>query len=342
MKPRPPYLLRECTRHGKFVWYVRKGAGPRIRIHGTYDSPEFREAYLAALAGEVWQPKQARTGSLQWLYDRYRESTSWADLSQATRDQRENIFAHVMETAGDKEFGRIARQHIEDGKDRRRSTPSQARNYLDAMRGLFRWALKNRHVKVDPSAGIANPTRRATEGFKAWDESDVARYEAHWPEGTPQRVWLHVLLYTGVRRGDAVMLGRQHLRNGVLTFITEKGRDRERIEVTRRIDPELAATLARGPCADLAFICGDRRKPLTKESFGNVFKDACVAAGILDKSAHGLRKLSATIWAERGATEHELMAMFGWLTPSMAALYTRKARRRVMSLAAHDRLRTTP
>jgi integrase len=153
---------------------------------------------------------------------------------------------------------------------------------------------------------------------------------------------LHVLLYTGARRGDAVILGRQHVRDGVLTFITEKGRDKERIEVTRRIEPELAATLAVGPCADLAFICGERGEPLAKESFGNMFKAACVAAGITDKSAHGLRKLAATIWAERGATEHELMAMFGWLTPQMAALYTRAAQRKLLALNAHDRLAGTP
>jgi hypothetical protein len=69
-----------------------------------------------------------------------------------------------------------------------------------------------------------------------------------------------------------------------------------------------------------------------------MFKDACVAAGITDKSAHGLRKLSATLWAERGATEHELMAMFGWLTPQMASLYTRTAARKKLALNAHDRL----
>jgi hypothetical protein len=32
------------------------------------------------------------------------------------------------------------------------------------------------------------------------------------------------------------------------------------------------------------------------------------------------------------------MAMFGWLTPQMAALYTKSANRRKLSLQAHDRL----
>lgn len=339
-RPRRPHLNREKTRHGNFVWYVRVGKGPRRRLNAEYGSAQFNAEYDAAVVGAPPPELTARTkaGSLQWLYDRYRDSTAWADLSAATRRQRENIFVHVMETAKHEPYAAISRRIVEQGKDRRKATPAQARNFLDAMRGLFRWAKEAQHVKADPTEGVKNPTRKKTEGFKAWDEAEIVKYEARWGPGTRQRVWLHVLLYIGARRGDAMVLGKQHVKNGVLTFTTEKGREKERIEVTRRIEPELAATLAQGPCGDLAFICGERGNPLTKESFGNDFKGACVEAGIPDKSAHGVRKLSATIWAERGATEHELMAMYGWLTPQMAALYTRKARRKLLALNAHDRL----
>jgi integrase len=290
----------------------------------------------------VRAPARARVGTLQWLYERYRETEAWTKLSPATRRQRENILGHVMEASGREPCTDIRKKHIEAGKDRRRETPAQARNFLDAMRGLFGWAVKAEYVTIDPSAGVDNPEREAGQGFKAWDESDVARYEARWPAGTRERVWLHVLRYVGCRRGDAVVLGRQHAKDGVLSFITEKGRKKKRITVTLRIEPELAATLAIGPCSnDLAFISNEYGKPYTKESFGNAFSKAAHAAGV-KKSAHGLRKLFASTWAERGATEHELMAMAGWMTPQMAALYTREASRARMSLNAHDRLMGTP
>lgn len=48
-------------------------------------------------------------------------------------------------------------------------------------------------------------------------------------------------------------------------------------------------------------------------------------------SAHGLRKAGATIAAENGANEHQLMAIFGWLTPKQAALYTRAARQKKLA-----------
>lgn len=341
-RPRPHHLHREKTRHGRFVWYVRIGHAPRIRLKAEFGTAEFQAEYEAALQGERLSAKpKVRTGTLQWLYDRYRDSSAWSDLSVATRRQRENIFRGIMEASGTAPYGEIGRADIEAGKDRRRETPSQARNFLDAMRGLFRWATESQHIATDPAASVRNPKKRATEGFKAWDLQDVETFKKRWPLGTRQYVWLHVLLFVGCRRGDAVLLGKQHVRNGVLTFTTEKGRDRARIEVSCRIEPELAEALAAGPTGDLAFICGERGQPLTKESFGNFFKVACTDAGIMDKSAHGIRKLAATIRAERGATEHELMAMFGWTTPAMAALYTRRAQRRLLALNAQDRLSRT-
>ena len=79
------------------------------------------------------------------------------------------------------------------------------------MRGLFRWAVEAGLVRVDPTAGVKDPTRPKSDGFPPWSEEDVAAYEAHWLIGTRERVWLDVILYTGLRRGDAVRFGRQHV-----------------------------------------------------------------------------------------------------------------------------------
>jgi integrase len=97
------------------------------------------------------------------------------------------------------------------------------------------------------------------------------------------------------------------------------------VEVTLPILPVLADTLAVGPCGDLTFIVGKQGKPFTKESFGNAFKDACKAAGIRDKSAHGVRKIAATTAANNGATVSQLKALFGWQSDSMPALYSGSA-----------------
>ena len=45
--------------------------------------------------------------------------------------------------------------------------------------------------------------------------------------------------------------------------------------------------------------------------FGNTFKDWCREAELPQCTTHGLRKIGAVRAAEAGASEHELMAMFG-------------------------------
>jgi integrase len=312
-----------------------------VRLKGEYGSPEFMAAYEAAIAGKqlpAQRREKARAGSLSWLVERYRETTAWGRLSQATRRQRDNIFLHFLKAAGGEPFAKISRAHIVAGRDRRRDTPAQARNFLDAMRGLFRWALEADHVSVDPTAGVKNPARPKGGGFTPWTEADVEAYEARWPVGTRQRVWLDVLLYTGLRRGDAVQLGRQHVKNGVATLRTEKSRGETLVSIP--ILPVLARTLAAGPCGDLTFICGERGKPFTKESFGNEFREAARSAGV-NKSAHGVRKIAATRAAENGATERQLEAIFGWHGGGMAALYTREANRKRLAAEAIGTLTRT-
>ena len=70
------------------------------------------------------------------------------------------------------------------------------------------------------------------------------------------------------------------------------------------------------------------------KAFGNWFKKRCLEAGLEGLSAHGLRKLGAQRCAEAGATEHQLMALFGWTNPQQAAVYTKKANRARLEAAA--------
>jgi integrase len=335
-RPRPPYLSHERTRHGKPVWYVRRH-GKRVRIKAAFGTPDFDREYQAAIAGtsstRATVTLAAAHGSLGWLIERYREAQPWRDLSPATRAMRNRIFRQVIERAGHAPLGQIAKSSIINSRDARAATPFQARHYLDTMRGLFRWAVDALMVRVDPTEGVKNLTRKSGPGFVTWTEDDVARYEERWPIGTRQRVWLDVLLYTGLRRGDAVRLGRQHVKAGVATILTEKSGT----VVTLPILPVLAQTIAAGPCGDLTFVATAKGGPFTSDSFGWSFRQACRAAGV-PGSAHGLRKAAATRAANAGATVAQLEAIFGWSGGGMASLYTRAADRRRLAIEAMGKL----
>jgi integrase len=88
------------------------------------------------------------------------------------------------------------------------------------------------------------------------------------------------------------------------------------------------------PTGHLVYLVTAFGKPHSVKAFGNWFKKRCLEAGLAELSAHGLRKLGAQRCAEAGATEHQLMALFGWTNPQQAAVYTRKANRARLEASA--------
>jgi integrase len=333
-RPRPPHLHREETRHGVVTWYVRRGHGPRIRIKAEYGSEAFWSEYRAALEGAPKPTTTAKAHTLAWGLARYRESSAWATLSNATRRQSENIYRNVIKTAGDVPLRDITSDTIKAGRERRAAAPHAANNFLKSMRRFFKWAADpegGKLVAVNPTIGVKLLKGKNKDGFHTWTDKEITRFETRWAIGTRERLALDLLLYTGLSRGDVVRLGRQHVNNGVITFRMEKARGDG--VVYPPVLPILAATIAASRTGDLTFLVTERGTPMVKESFGNWFREACRQAGC-PGSAHGLRKAGATRAAENGATVNQLMALFGWKTEKMALLYTRKADRRKLAAIA--------
>jgi len=332
-RPRKPYLHRE-TDKGKTYWYFRRSLkDKRIRIRGEYDTPEFNAAYDAAMAGQPVEVSRAvHHASLRWLADRWKESADWSQTAASTRTQRDNILDRILAANGDLSYAGIGEAHIQDGMERRHKTPFAANNYLKTMRALFRWARTAKHVTVDPTAGIKLFSRR-TKGHEPWTDSDLASYRARWPVGTRQRLAMELIYWTGLRRGDAVRLGRPHIgKDGIARITAEKTGHR----VSVPIPAPLKEVLDAGPVGELTFIAGEKGKPLTKESFGTYFRIWCEAAEV-KASAHGLRKLAASEAAEAGAADQQLDAMFGWQSPNQSRVYTRAARQDVLAKEAQEK-----
>lgn len=334
-RPRPPHLHRETNRHGTPVWYVRVGKGPRIRLRAEYGTDAFTEQYNAAVRGEKPEVEgKTSAGTFAWLVDRYRDSQAWLNLSIATRKNREVILRKVLKTSGREPISRINRAAIDEGLKRRRETPAAQQNFIKTVRGVFTWAVSANMVALDPTAGVDLP-RLQTEGFEVWPIEWRTAFEKRWKLGTRERVAYEVLYQTGLRRGDAVRLGRPHVKDGIATIRTEKTGE----IVTIVITAELQAAIDAGPVGEMTFIAGESGKPLTKESFGTWFRKACNLAGVKG-SAHGLRKARATTAAERGATVNELDAMFGWRGGKMAAHYTQNADRAKLAISAAKKIAT--
>ena len=347
-RPRPPHLHRETNRHGNVVWYVREGKGARIRIKHAYGTPEFEKAYQAALlAKPPLGPGKGARGTLGWLFQLYRQTTAWTDLAQSTRYKREKIMMKVLATAEHQPVSAINEAAVIAGRERRAATPASAQAFIDTLHGLFKWAVSMKLAASDPTRNVKIKTKSKRKGgYPPWTDEDMAKFEARWPRGTRQRVIFDILAYTGLRIGDVATLGRQHLKQRTIVLGGQPVRrtvisiDSEKtgMRVELPLLPQLEATLEAGPTGDLAFIVTRRGTPWTKGALGTEFVAAARAAGVVGKSAHGMRKAAATRAAENGATERELEAIFGWSGGRMATLYTKSANRGRLAAGAIGKL----
>lgn len=320
----PLNVIKEKNRHGTWVFYYRIGKGPRTRMRAAPGTPEFEAEYKSIVGGTpvVIRREKGDAQTLKWLISQYMESRTWAVLSNSTRRQRGNIFLQLIAKAGHASFVDISKQDVTNAVEERGSTPAQANCVLKALRGLFEWAVKNDHTGYDPTHGVEKLTYKS-DGFEPWTSEDIHLFCRKWEVGTMQRLALELLLCSGLRRSDIVRAGRQHMTGNVFSIRTKK----TNTEITVEFPDRLTKVIAETKTGDLNFIVSENGTPFTVESFGNWFRKHCRAAGV-QKSAHGVRKLSATMAANAGASSHELMAQYGWATSRQAETYTKKADRK--------------
>jgi integrase len=343
-----PYLMTDTDRHGNERVFVRR-FGRKIRIRAQPGTPAFVSQYSAAVdalehkAPPKLAPRSgAPAGTFGWLAATYFaavEFTSLPAVSQSTR--RGIIEACLREPLKPNSPDRLALcplvllapAHIRMLRDRRADKPGAANNRLKYVGSMLSWAVEHSLVRSNPAREV-KPLRYSTEGFHAWTPAEVKQFETRHPIGTKARLALALMLYLGARRGDVVTLGRQHVRDGVIRFVPLKTRRKKMHAIEIPILPELAAIIEAGPAGDMTFLMTEWGKPFTANGFGGWFRARCDEAGLPQCSAHGLRKAGATIAAERGATDRQLMAMFGWESARQATTYTASADRKRLAAEA--------
>ncbi|SOR29802.1 Integrase family protein [Methylorubrum extorquens] len=350
----PKGCIEDTDRHGNVRVYFREKGRPKIRLAGIPWSEPFMEAYRAAVEVRTVAPAASDTpaarpaatqGTWRWLCERYFVAPEFTGgLDPRTRKVRrallEATFIEPIAPGSAKLFSefpidRMTPKAIRVLRDRRADKREAANGRLKAVRQVFAYGIEAELVEANPAREVPYLTGK-TEGFHTWNLDEVAQYVKRHPPGTKAYLALALLLFVGCRRADVVALGRQHIRKGWLRYTQHKNRNRSPVTLDLPVLPILQRAIDAMPAAEsdtpaLAFLTTEYGKAFTANGFGNWFRKRCTEAGLPHCTAHGLRKAGAAIAAENGATENQLMAIYGWTNPKQAALYTRKARQRVLA-----------
>ena len=348
------YVVEQKDRYGNVRLYFWKRPGPRIRLHGTFGSEDFMKQYgrcLAEATGAI-APRALeaaggrhliRPGSFRALCVSWFSSAEFrTSLNERTQYVRRRIIEQMLQEPvkpdaallfADVPVAKFTSKAVRVLRDRKADTPEAANTRVKALRAVFAWAIEAGEAETNPARDIPY-LRNGSDGFHTWSIDEVRQFFAHHSVGTKANLALSLLLFTGVRRGDAVQLGRQMIRRHPdpwLHFTEQKGQRKKAKHREIPVLPQLMESIDAYEGGNLTFLVTEFGKPFTANGFGNWFRKRCNEAGLPHCTAHGVRKAGATIAADNGATEHQLMAIYGWESPKQAALYTRKANRRKLA-----------
>ena len=327
-------------RHGKRWAYLRIPGRPSIRLAGAPGSPEFMASYAKAIDGlpPRERPGDGAPGSIRALLEAYYRSADFraALKSEATRRSHKGVlerFAAMTVDGARVDTFPAATMEKSDFlmlMDELADSPGAAETMLKRVRKLFNFAKERKLATTNPTEGVKSP--RDSEGHEAWSDDDVGMFEARWPSGTRQRLAIALLLYTGQRRSDVARMGRQHVKDGMISVTQDKGGARLWIPIHAKLQAEL-------PEAGLSFLMTEHGLPFSTGGFGNWFGAAAKSAGLVKRTAHGLRKSAAYRLAEAGCSGHQIMSITGHRTLAEVERYTRAASQITMAKQAVERMK---
>lgn len=311
MRKPPKYCQGFLDRHGSARWHFRRPGFPRVPLPGLPWTPEFMAAFEAAANGEKQTSGAgaAKTvpGSVAALIASYCRSSAYINLKPITQRTYRSTMEPFRNQHGDKSVAKLKREHVKAIIAKLADRPAAANNWLKAIKILMRHAVDVAMRTDDPTFRFKK-LRTGSSGYRTWTEAEIEQYCERHPVGSRARLALDLLLYTGQRRADAVLMGRQHVRDGVLTIRQSK----TGAEVELPLHPILKASLEASPQKNMTFPLTEYGKPFAVAGFGNWFRDRVVEAGLPDGlSAHGLRKAACRRFAELGCSAPQIMAYSG-------------------------------
>ena len=216
---------------------------------------------------------------------------------------------------------------------------SVARN-LAAIRGLFRYMVKNRRLDRDPTVHVESPKlwRKLPDVLSQSEvERLLAQPGADSVQGLRDTTMLEVMYATGLRISELVnlRLDQLNLDHGFLIAFG-KGR-KERLVPMGRVAQDLLRRYLRDgrPLLDKGYeerevFLSRHGKGMTRQAFWKIIKKHAAGASILKNiTPHKLRHSFATHLLERGADLRSVQAMLVHADISTTQIYTHVTRARL-------------
>jgi integrase/recombinase XerD len=216
---------------------------------------------------------------------------------------------------------------------------------LTVFKRYFRWALRERVVRADPTLRLAS-AKQALRVPKTLSEAQVEALLASPDTGTAlglrDRSMLELMYASGLRVSELVQAKTLHLGldEGVVRVLGKGARERlvpfggEAHDWLRRYMATARGEILAGQQSDALFVTR-RGAGMTRQMFWQIVKRQALQAGVhVPLSPHTLRHAFATHLLNHGADLRAVQLLLGHADISTTTIYTHVARERLRQLHA--------
>lgn len=268
---------------------------------------------------------------------------------------RKLIRLHLEETFGDVSLGNITVRQVNVWHSEVAETPVSRANAYGVLSTVMRQAVREELIDKSPCQveGSAKKYRHSDEG-EVMTPKEFAKYIDALPKWMDRYAMPLTLAYwLGLRSGEVRGLrrvdldlknGQVHVRQQIVKLggrnvvqrDTKTDAGSRVVAVPPHLVPILNDWLGEQPVLgkDALLFPSRTGGPMSGESLRNAGKTAAKAIGRPNLRVHSLRHSSATMVAQLGATDSEMMSRFGWSSPVMAKRYSHATKARDQALAA--------
>ena len=276
------------------------------------------------------------TGTLGWVIEKFLASDEYRDRAQNTKNAYRRPLDELRIRYGAAMLATLTDRNVKQIRNDMREAFTKSR--ADVTVGLLStlWQFADEHLdKVDLGANPTHGIRRlhkVESERKPWPEGLIKRFESEAPPHL--RLALHLLLYTGQRRGDVCKMEWEHF-DGSRISVRQQKTDELVIIPCHAVLRATLATQERRHQFILLNAAGKR--PYSGTGVYTAFFELLQRIDGTGYSIHGLRKNAAVALAEARCSVHQIMAVTGHKTSAMAMHYSKKVNQEKSATEAIER-----
>jgi len=314
-----PYVWIPRGRTGKSYAYYRRN-GLRIPLKAALGTIDFMEEYqrIHQQFEEQPQSNKIRPGSMADLIRIYKSSPEFKSLKPKTKTEYERVITFLQDKCAHQTAATLPRAFVIRLRNANDDSASRANKILAFLKTLMNYAIQLEWRADNPCYGVKKLKLGA--GAQVWSADEITAFR---DKARPHmRLAFELGLNTGQRLGDVIALPWSSFDGQTITLKQQKTGKELRIPCTRVLQKILTTQERLSP---LIVTNASGRPYRRNDSFSNVFGEEVRKCGLNGISFHGLRKTAATILADAGCSDKDIMALTGHETTAMVCHYTKSA-----------------